>query len=406
MTSERFLYPVSPANRPDEAGLRATVERLARIERPPCSPGEREAAHLIADRLRGLGAAARVEEVPAYGSYAWPVGALTGLAVLAALAGGRSRPLGALGAAVAAAGIAGDAGPGRRVARALLSRRRTACNVVAGVGDRSARRTLVVIAHHDAAPSGRVYDQRPVRWAARRLRLPRLAGRAAPCPPVWWPVLAGPVLVALGAATGLTWVRRAGGALSALATAALADIGARRAVPGANDALSGVSVLVALAEAARRRPLSGLRVILLSAGAEEALQEGVRGFARRHFPDLAHDATWFLDLQALGSGELVLPRTRGPLRGGPFDPDLGDLISRCAAEQGIGLQRVPRPRADGAATVPARHGYPAACLVSVDEQGLIPHYHLPSDVPEHVDYRCVADAAQLTEAVARALAAR
>ncbi|MFC6929871.1 hypothetical protein ACFQHO_05600 [Actinomadura yumaensis] len=39
MTSERFLHPVSPAGRPDEAALRATVERLAVIDRPPCSPG-------------------------------------------------------------------------------------------------------------------------------------------------------------------------------------------------------------------------------------------------------------------------------------------------------------------------------------------------------------------------------
>jgi hypothetical protein len=43
------------------------------------------------------------------------------------------------------------------------------------------------------------------------------------------------------------------------------------------------------------------------------------------------------------------------------------------------------------------------CVVSVDDDKLLPHYHLPSDLPEHVDYRCVADAAQLTEAVARAL---
>ena len=61
-----------------------------------------------------------------------------------------------------------------------------------------------------------------------------------------------------------------------------------------------------------------------------------------------------------------------------------------------------RSSTDGA--VPMRHGYPTATLVSVDARKLIPHYHLDSDLPEHVDYRCVADAVTLAEAVARRLA--
>ncbi|MFC9973154.1 M28 family metallopeptidase [Spirillospora sp. NPDC127200] len=401
MPSERFLHPVTPAARPDEAALRATVERLAPIERAPCSPGERAAAELIAERLNGLGAAARVEHEPAYGSYAWPVGVLSGLAAAAGLAG---RRVGALGGVLAAAGIADEVSYGHRLARTLLSRRHTTSNVVAALGDRTARRTLVVMAHHDAAPSGTVFDQRPARWLARRF--PGFARVRKENPPMWWPVLAGPVLVAAGAAGRLPPVRWTGVALSTLAAAAMADIGARRAVPGANDNLSGVAVLTALAASLSRRPPPGLRVILFSAGAEEALQEGVRGFARRHFPNLPRDTTWFLNLDTVGSGNLVLLDAEGALRTERYDTGFGDLIARCAAEQGVGVQRGLRSRASTDGVVPLRHGYRAACLVSVDDQHLIPHYHLPTDLPEHVDYRCVADAAQLTEAVARALAAR
>ncbi|MFI0349306.1 M28 family peptidase [Actinomadura sp. 9N407] len=403
MNPERFLHPVSPVARPDEAALRATVERLAAIERPPCSPGEREAAHLIADRLRAAGAAAEVEEVPAYGSYARPVGALAGLAVLAGTAGGRVRALGALGGAVAAAGIADEVSCGRQYARAVLSARRTACNVVAGIGDPDAPRTLVVMAHHDAAPTGRVFAQTAARRLARRW--PGLLDRIAERPPIWWPVLAGPVCVALGSATGVAWLRRTGTALSALTVAAMADIASRRAVPGANDDLSGVSVLVALAESLERRPLPGLRVLLFSAGAEEAMQEGVRGFARRHFPGLPTSSTWFLNLDTVGSGNLVLLDGEGPLRTEPYDTGFGDLVARCAIEQDIPVERGLRARAGTDAIVPHRHGYRTACLVSLDDQRLIPHYHLPTDLPENVDYRCVADATQLTESVARALAA-
>ncbi|MFB4314682.1 peptidase M28 [Actinomadura sp. 21ATH] len=411
MNPERFLHPVSPVAGPDEAALRATVERLAAVERPPCSPGEREAAHLIADRLRAAGAAAEVEEVPAYGSYARPVGALAGLAALAGAAGGRLRPLGALGGALAAAGIADEISfghrYGRQYARSVLSVRRTACNVVAGLGAPDAPRTLVVMAHHDAAPAGRGLGRRAARRLARRF--PYLVEPLSETPaawwPVWWPVVAGPLCVAAGSAAGLSWLRRAGTVLSALSAAAMADRARRRAVPGANGGLSGVSVLVALAESLERRPLPGLRVLLVSAGAEEALQEGARGFAHRHFHDLPTNSTWFLHLGAVGSGDLVLPDAEGPFRTERYDAGFGDLVARCALEQDIAVDRGLRARAPSDAIVPHRHGYRTARLVSLDGDRLVPHHRLPSDLPEHVDYRCVADAARLTEAVARALAA-
>ena len=57
-------------------------------------------------------------------------------------------------------------------------------------------------------------------------------------------------------------------------------------VPGANDNLSGVAVLLEVArrlgDGAGALP-PGVRVILLSAGAEEANQEGMLAFGRRYF---------------------------------------------------------------------------------------------------------------------------
>jgi hypothetical protein len=94
----------------------------------------------------------------------------------------------------------------------------------------------------------------------------------------------------------------------------------------------------------------------------------------------------------------------GPLRMEPYDAAFSELVAECAGEHDIFLHRGLRSRNSTDGVVPNRHGYPTVSLVSVDDQKLLPHYHLPSDVPEHVDYRCVADAAQLTEAVARTLA--
>jgi Peptidase family M28 len=406
--------------RPDKSGLQSVIEELADIERAPASPGEREAAHIIAGRLRAAGLHAEVEDEPAFGSYAWPVGVASAAAASAGLIarGARRRPgvtrrvsrggwwrttVGVLGGGLAAAGIADDICLGRQALRRLVSPRRTTCNVVGLAGDPGARRTLVVMAHHDAAPSGAVFDQRLERWFAARY--PGVMERMTENPPLWWPVLAGPALVAVGSAARSRAVRSVGTAMSAISAAAFADIALRGPVPGANDNLSGVAVLVALARALSERPPAGLRVILFSAGGEEALQQGARGFARRHFPSLPRDSTSFLNLDTVGSGRLVLLDAEGPVRMERYDERLCDLVARCAEELGIFLHRGLRSRNSTDGVVPMRAGYPAATLVSVDADKLLPHYHLYSDVPENVDYRCVAEAAQLTEAVVRAAAA-
>lgn len=399
----RMLIP--QVRRPDAAELRQVVEPLAALDRLPTSAGEHEAAAWITDRLREVGADAVVELEPAYPSYARPIGMLTGLAAAAGVFGARGgmrRAVGAAVAGVAALGVVDDISYRHQHARRLLGGRpRTTANVVAHVGDADATRTLVVMAHHDAAPTGAVFDQRLARKLARRY--PELVERTKENPPMWWPVIAGPALVALGCATGRTGVRRTGLAFAALSTAAMAQIGTSRAVPGANDNLSAVAALVALAKSFRERPVPGLRVILFSAGAEEALQEGVRGFARRHFPELDVQRTWFVNLDTIASGNLVLLDAEGPVTMEPYDRRFGDLLAARADELGIRLLRGLRSRSSTDGVVPNRHGYPTATIVSIDDEKLIPHYHLHTDLPEHLDYDCIADAVELVEATARSL---
>ena len=72
----------------DPARLRATVERLERIERPSASPGERAAAAWIRDRFAALGLPARIEAEPAVGSFALPLGLLSLAGAAAGLARG------------------------------------------------------------------------------------------------------------------------------------------------------------------------------------------------------------------------------------------------------------------------------------------------------------------------------
>jgi hypothetical protein len=281
-------------------------------------------------------------------------------------------------------------------------RPRTATNVVAEGGDPTARRTLCVTVHHDAAPSGFVFDQTLSEWVAEHH--PEILARMRTNPPLWWPVVAGPALVSLGSLVDSPLLRRVGLGLAAGSLAAMVDIGRRPAVPGANDNLSGVAVALALADALRTAPLSGLRVVILSAGAEEALQQGIRAFVRRHRDRLPTDRTWFLNLDTVGSGRLLLLEAEGPLRMRRYDEGFKDLVADRAAVEGVPLLRGFSSRNSTDGCVPNRLGYRTVSVVSVDDRRLLPHYHLDSDVPENVDYACVAKAARLTEAVARALA--
>ena len=387
----------------DETQLRATIEALAATERAACSPGERWAAEWIAARLREVGCDAQVEEELSFPGYAGPMSALGALSVLGGLLALRGRRLlgGGLAAAVAAA-VADDASNGRRVARRLIMKRRPTWNVVAEAGDRSVDRTLVVMAHHDAAPTGFIFNPEPQRrlWE----RFPRLVERFDTSFPFWW-IGIGPALgVAAGAALGWRGLTRTSLGLGTVALATMLDVARSSVVPGANDNLSGVAGLVALGSGLAARPLSGLRVLLVSCGAEETLQGGVYGFAARHFPSLAPDRTWFVNLETVGSAHLALLEGEGPVVMEYHQPGFKDLVAEEAARAGLRLRRGLRSRSSTDSVVPHRAGYPIATLISLTDWKALANYHWPTDTPENVDYATVARAVQLTERVARRLA--
>ncbi len=150
---------------PVATDLRHTIEHLTTWERPSASEGERRAAEWIAGELRELGFAAEVEEERAHGTYWWPVGIFSVLGVLASRL--RGRVAGFLLGAFAAFGVWEECGLWRgHWTRRLLPQRPT-WNVVGRAGDPDAERTVVVVAHHDAAHTGLAFDFTAVRWYAR-----------------------------------------------------------------------------------------------------------------------------------------------------------------------------------------------------------------------------------------------
>jgi hypothetical protein len=393
--------------------LREVVEALAPLRRRAGSPAEKQAAHWIATRLSEAGCTVAVDEAQFRDGYAPLIGALTAAGALAGAAGalagvaGRARRL--RKPAVAAAGavtaaIADDISNGPRLARRAVMTPKTTWNVIARSGDVDSERTLVVLAHHDAAPTGRIFDERAQVWLGERF--PGILERIDTSVPLWWPVLGGPAAVAIGAARDRPRLLGAGVAACLIASAVFADIARSPIVPGANDNLSAVAVLVALAERLRAEPVQGLRVLLVSCGAEEVLQGGIYGFADRHFPALDRERTWFLSLETVGSPELVLVEGEGPVVMEDYhDRSFRDLVVRAAERAEAPLRRGMRARNSTDAVIPSRAGYPTATLASMDRHKALSNYHQLTDTPENLDYTTVRHALVVAEATARELAA-
>ena len=372
-----------------EAELCERVARLAAIERGSGSPGEREAAELIAAELRETGARVSVETERVHGTYWWPIGIPAAAAALAGLRGG---PLGALVGALAAASNAEDVRAGPRLLRRLLPQRETT-NVIGEFGDPDAEDTLLFVAHTDAARSGLVFHPDPPRALARRF--PKIHAKTNTTPPTMWGAVAGPAFVALGSALGSRRLRGFGTLVSAGYAAAMADIGLRKVVPGANDNATGVAVLLSLAHRLRDRPPRGLRVILLSAGSEESFMEGMSAYARRHFADLPRERTKVICIDTVGSDKLLLLRGEGMLGIRDYSQPFHSFLTGCADDLGIDVFADLRFRNATDGLIALKAGYDTAMLGSADPFKLPTNYHWPTDTADRVHYDTVAEAARL-----------
>jgi hypothetical protein len=395
------LTPISTQS--DHPGdWRAAVRELAAFERPSASDGERRAAQSIAARLEALGCRASVEQERAHGGYWWPIGLINGLTVGAgvlALGGGRGgawrRLIAASLAGAGAGALWDDLGHGRRWFRRAVLPHRPTWNVVAETGDPAGERTTVLIAHHDAAHSGLVFH--PLLPRIPLKVAPRWHAKSGRSVPLMYTVWLGPVLVCAGAALGARRLLAAGATLAAGAAAAMIDIGLRGSVPGANDNLSAVGVLIALAAALRERPLEGVRVLLVSTGSEESFSEGMQAFGRRHFATLDPDRTEMICLECLGGPTLIVVEGEGMLRMRDYPPAMREALAHAAAGAGIPIVRGLRTTAATDAIIPLRAGYSVATLASVDETKLPMNYHWPTDVPDALHWGTIDEAIAVCE---------
>jgi hypothetical protein len=390
--------PHKSADLLSEAELRERVERWCSIEHGSASPGEHAVAALIADELRGYGLDPRIEEEQVHGGYWWPIGIPTALAAVAGFFGGAFALVAGL---FGAAATADDVNCDRFWFRRRFLPKRTTHNVVAEVGPVDAPRTLVFIAHHDAPHAGLVFHpELPRAWARK---YPKVLEHAKTTPPTMWGAFFGPLGVALAQLFGFRKLRLFSALLSAGYAAAMADIGLRKVVDGANDNLSGVAASTSLAKALAAEPPRNTRVILLFPGSEEGFQEGMRAWFQRHRHELPHDSTIFVNHETVGSPHLALLEGEGMLGITDYPDDFKNFIQQTADDLGIFLWRELRTRNSSDSLIPLRAGYKCALFVSCDELKAPTNYHWYTDTADNVRYGTVADMARLSLEITRRL---
>jgi hypothetical protein len=391
--------PLGQPPAPDQGRLRALLEELEQIYRPSASEGERQAAEWLVERFAELGAEARIEAEPAHGTYWWPLGIGAALGAFGGLAALRGRRfLGAALGALGAVGIADDFPPGKRLLRRPLPKR-TTYNVVCELGPADAERTVVIVSHHDAAHSGLIFHP-ALPKAADRLGL--IEGQDT-SPVLMAPVVGGPIVAALGALSGRRLLAKLGVFLGIGTVAAMADIGRRKTVPGANDNGTGVISLLELARRLKEEPPTDVRVILLSTGSEESFSEGIKAFGERHFPSLPRESTFFLSIDSTGSPHLLVLRGEGFLKMWEYPRRSLELMDGLAEELGIWLYPNLRLHNGTDGLEPLAAGYETVSLCGCTDLKNPANYHWPNDLAENVDFGSVADGIRLAEAAIRRL---
>lgn len=359
------------------ARLRADVEALSAIERRAATEGDRRSAEWVAARLQEIGAQdVRIEPFRCHSTWAIPYGAIHVLGLLGArLPVALRAPLAFALAASYEADYIGRSQwlrsrvPGAGEGRNVVGR-------IPAAGER--RRTLVLVAHHDAAHTGWVWDPRLLESGRKRARKTGTTPSFIALP------LAALVLVALG-------LRRTGSGLLAVGIGLGAQAALSETVPGASDNASGVAGVLELARRFVADAPEGTEVLLVFPSGEEVGLAGMYAWLREGSGrGLDRASTLVLGLDTLGAGEPVVAR--------------GESLAGSYRDEHLALvdDDVPRVRI-GAGTDPmaARQAGLAAVSILSWSDGGFTNYHLPTDTADRVSWESVRRCVELAERTAR-----
>jgi hypothetical protein len=395
------------------------VDAAARIEliRELCSfegrragtDAERRAANWLATRLRNGGRRAVVEPTYVHPQY----GLVHALHCAVGFAGSLVaivQPAVGFGLVLAAAVSMYLDLNGRFYLARRLFFRRASQNVVGSGKSPNAPARLFICAHYDSARTGAAFQPKRVARASRlaaRLRLP-----IAPFRILFWSLaILLPILGArlAGIDSGLISVLQLVPTLILLiGVFMLTDVELSDVVPGANDNASGVATALSLAQELDSDPPENLDVWVLLTGGEECQMEGMRSFVRSHRKSLDRENTYFIVLDAVGSGSVRYETGEGLAVTYDLDRRLVQLCDAIAdADRENGNRFAAKPLRQGFATdaLPARMAkLRATAITCLSDGSLLPaNYRRTEDVPKRIDSKALDRAHDFTLELVQAL---
>lgn len=354
--------------------------------RPPATDAERAAARYVADALRALDLAPRVESCETlrniYSAHALSFTTATAGSLLATMGGRRLATLGAWLNSLALWSVAGefnfDPNPASTLVPHAISQ-----NVWAVIPARGeCRQRLILVGHLDSHVSP-IFFSSPG-WIAFFNRFFSLAFAS---------LVAGAALGGIVARTGGSWLRRLlglGAGIQAVASGLAWHAATAPASPGANDNAAAVGTVLALGERLRAERLEHTEVWLLATGAEEVGCYGMRAFLDRHAAELDPATTFFLDFELPGIGDVVVTTREGMLKSYPYDPTLLALSKAVGeAHPELGLRLRPGPTAYSEMGVIVKRGF-RGIVVGAEPRAGSTYWHTPEDTFDKIEAAALA----------------
>ncbi len=394
----------------DAAARMEVIRELCSFEgRLAGTDAERRAANWLAKRLRDGGRRVEVEPTYVHPKFGLVHAGHCALGFAGSLAAIAQPAVGFAICLAAALSMYLDLNARFYLLRRLFFRRASQ-NVVSRGSRPEAPARLLLCAHYDAARTGAFFRPRTI---ARFTRLARISPVPfGPFRPLFWSLAV--LLPILGA-------RMAGidsGAISLLqlpptlillvGAFALTDVELSDVVPGANDNASGVATALSLAEELDADPPENLDVWIVLPGAEECLMEGMRAFVRTCGKELERAATYFLNLDSVGRGDIRYVTSEGLAVSFAMDRRLVELCRAIAtADHEHDGRFAAEPLAWGFAGdgLPIRLAkFPVTTITTLQPGALFAaNYHRPEDVPERLDAAALDRAHGFTLELVRAL---
>jgi hypothetical protein len=131
----------------------------------------------------------------------------------------------------------------------------------------------------------------------------------------------------------------------------------------------------------------------------------MRGFARRHFPQLDPAETEVVCLECVGSPYLAVLEGEGMLRMRDYPAQMREALAAAARTARVPIRRGLRTVASTDALIPLRGGYRVGTLASVDYTKFPLHYHGPTDTPDLLHWETIDHAIAVCIAFLRSRAA-